>query len=307
MICRDYENNPIIKPMGPTRIVADPTILEPHESPDGLWHMFTSTDFRISHWKSEDGIHWEHVRNYFWSSYTQWIYAEGGRYYLFYQKMRWPISGRIVVRISEDLEEWSKPIEILKGTLKWEKRRIGYSVRNPCLLKVGEEYWLYYSGGTVFLPKLGWSEPKHIGLAKSKKILGPYKKLEKPILSPDPNHKYRHLACGGMRVYKFKDVKYFIGLENGFYYDEAGKTRSAILLLASEDGIHWKDVMPLILPSKGWKRGLVFQLDVVRIDDELWIYYNARSGFRIGSESIGLSFCDFNAIVETVEKVIEEV
>jgi len=305
MACWDHPENPLIPPMDLVQIISDPTIVVPEDSPDGLWHLFASTDFRLTHWVSEDGIHWKNVKNYFWLNHTQWIFKEGNKYYLFYQVKRFP-SGWINVRISEDLYNWSKPKKVLWATLKWEKRQIGGVVRNPCVVKVDSKYYLYYSGGIQFFRDLGWGEPKHIGLAISDNILGPYEKLKDPIISPDKNHPYRNEGCGGLRVYRWFG-SYFIGFENGVYRDKDRKVHSAILLLVSKDGIKWHDVTPLILPSDGWKKVFVWQLDAIPRGDEIWIYYNARNGWIRGIEQIGLTICKKEYIKSLVENKLREI
>lgn len=73
--------------------------------------------------------------------------------------------------------------------------------------------------------------------------------------------------------------------------DKEGKSRSAISLLVSKDGINWIDAPfnPVIYPTTGWKKALVYQLDVVWYKDKVIIYYNARDGWREGIERIGAS------------------
>ena len=305
MACIDHPKNPLIPPMDLVKVIADPTIVVPEDAPDGLWHLFASTDFRMTHWVSEDGIHWKNVKNYFWLNHTQWIFKEDDTFYLFYQVKRYP-SGWINVRASKDLYTWSKAKKVLWATLKWEKRQIGGVVRNPCVLKVDKKYYMYYSGGIQYFRDIGWGEPKHIGLAYADNVLGPYEKVETPLISPDKRHPYRNQAAGGLRVYRWFD-DYFTGLENGLYRDENGKIRSAILLLVSKDGRKWYDVSPLILPSSGWKKAFVWQLDAVIRDDEIWIYYNGRSGWIRGVEQIGLTICKKAEIRKMLEEKLKEI
>jgi hypothetical protein len=64
--------------------------------------------------------------------------------------------------------------------------------------------------------------------------------------------------------------------------------------MSSADGLSWDQVYPepIVEPDgDGWKKALVYQLDVKRVGDEMWMYYNARSGWRFGRECIGLATC----------------
>ena len=72
-------------------------------------------------------------------------------------------------------------------------------------------------------------------------------------------------------------------------------------LLASDDGINFTEAPfnPIILPTDGWKLGLVYQFDLVRFQNEMRLYYNARDGFENGIERIGCS------VIKTDEPVIK--
>jgi hypothetical protein len=63
------------------------------------------------------------------------------------------------------------------------------------------------------------------------------------------------------------------------------------MLLKSDNGTDWTQVHeePIIKPEPGWKRALVYALDIKYDDDRAYLYYNARDGWFIGSERIGLS------------------
>ena len=77
--------------------------------------------------------------------------------------------------------------------------------------------------------------------------------------------------------------------KKAIYRDENGRSRSAISLMVSEDGIKWIDFPfnPIISPKDGWKKALVYQLDMVDYNGRKIIYYNARDGWREGKERIG--------------------
>jgi len=87
---------------------------------------------------------------------------------------------------------------------------------------------------------------------------------------------------------------YYIGLQNKIYRDPAGRSRSAIFLLRSEDGIARLPARnePLLAPaSSGWTSSHVYACDCrfCRANGRWYLYFNARDGWRIsqGRERIG--------------------
>lgn len=43
------------------------------------------------------------------------------------------------------------------------------------------------------------------------------------------------------------------------------------------------------MPDEGWRKAIVYQLDLVAWNGEWRMYYNARSGWKDGIEKIGCS------------------
>lgn len=82
-----------------------------------------------------------------------------------------------------------------------------------------------------------------------------------------------------------------IALENGIYLDAEGHSRSAIAVLASDDGLKWRDVCPgpVVVPGVGWKKALVYAFDTAREGDTIRLYFNARDDWKGGVERIGLA------------------
>ncbi|MDR2148031.1 MAG: hypothetical protein LBE91_16410 [Tannerella sp.] len=162
--------------------------------------------------------------------------------------------------------------------------------RNPCVILLPDgRYRIYYSGGTVYLSDCGYGEPKNIFCAESDNPLGPFKKRGEPILTPDVNLPYRNYGCGGFKVFGYKSG--YIAFYNPIYIDENQKSRSEIRMLYSVDGIDWKesDYNPIVTPDSNyaWRSAIIYQLDVIFWDDALWMYFNAREGWRGGIERIG--------------------
>jgi predicted GH43/DUF377 family glycosyl hydrolase len=286
----DYKNNPLLTPKAPEWLVADPTFIPPGDSPDGKWHLFAhGILFGIKHFIASDGIKWIRTNSKNISSGMRpFLYKENNTYYLFYESISNPLKSTICYRQSSDLFNWSKPRIVLTPSLSWEGK-ISQNVSNPCFIKINGKYRLYYSGGSVFLRDCLFSEPKYIGFAESINIQGPYRKNPEPIIIPTKAHKFRNFGAGAMKVLKINDI--WIGFNNGIYKDQYGRSRSSILLLYSHNGIEWLDLFrhPIIFPTEGWKNSFVYQLDVRKIGQNYWLYYNARHGWAVGWESIGLA------------------
>ncbi len=287
----DHPQNPLVEAPEEDDWVADPAVLTPPESPDGRWHMFCSGK-GIKHFTSEDGVNWTFQGTILPRGYSPFIFCEGQTFWLFYQVGE-DRESRIVCRPSGDLTKWGEERVVLVGEKEWERGIRGEPyVRNPCLLKVGDEYWLYYSAGYILLPDTGYAEPSFVCLARSRNLLGPYEKHPEPLIAPRLSDRWRNLGAGAMKVYRFGDV--FVGFNNGIYWGEDLHSHSAIHVLLSRDGVNWLDAPwnPVLLPTgEGWKKSHVYQLDVKAVGDELWMFYNARDGWAGATERIGLARC----------------
>jgi len=294
----DLPENPLIEPPGgpsPRNVIGDPQIIPPGVL-DEYWHMFAWSRKQIYRLKSPDGIHWKYTGVLPFRGALPYLYREDDKWYLFYTKYDEQSNTVICMRESQDLEKWSNKYILLKPELPWEKEGKPVQVRNPCLIKIEGKYRLYYSAGTVWLKDCGYEEPKYISFAEAEDIHGPYKRYGKPIIKPDSSIPYRNFGAGAIKVYKWRGQ--LIGFNNGIYVDREGRSRSAICLMVSVDGVNWIDAPynPIIAPAKGWKTALVYQLDAVYYKKKIMIYYNARDGWRDGVERIGAS-----TLKETVE------
>lgn len=286
---RDCDGNPLIEPRWPEWMIADPTVLAPDATPDGRWHLFANGVGRIYHFESADGLAWTGGRRPLFGGMRPFLRRAGEGYLLFYERyVSWRRSV-VTMRTSRDLIAWSEPRTVLEPSLEWEGRYPAAN-GNPCLVEGPTGYLLYYSAGTVFLRDCLFIEPRHIGVAAGDAPEGPFRKRAEPLFSPVPGDSYRNLGAGAIKV--FRDGGGFVGLQNGIYRDAAGWSGSAILLLASVDGIEWRQAQrePIVRPEgAGWKRAFVYQLDVARYGGELRLYYNARSGWLLGAERIGVA------------------
>lgn len=290
---KDHPGNPLIEPPWPEFLLGDPAVVVPEESPDESWHLFANTVRGIHHFTSVDGLRWNR-RGRIGPGWRAFIYKEDDTYYLFSEHFTVPqFRSHIVFRTSQDLWDWSGPTSVLEPTLEWEGR-FSRNTGNPCLVRTAEGYRLYFSAGVVFFRDLGFCEPRYIGVAEAGRITGPYRKRPEPIISPSPENPYRNRGAGAIKVIFDEKRGLYYGFNNGMYTDGEGRTRSAILLLESGDGIDWEQACPepIIAPGgDGWKKALVYQLDVRKVGDEMWLYYNARGGWRFGKERIGLATC----------------
>ena len=286
---RPHPASPLIRPVFPGWLIGDPVVLPPEATPDGAWHLFSNSVLWVHHYTGPDGIRWKRLGRVC-RGMRAFVFRTDEDYVLFYERHRSPWRSVIMARRSRDLLQWSRPTTVLVPEYPWEAV-VTRTVSCPCVVHAGGRYRMYYSAASVFLKDLGFCEPLHIGVAESDAVLGPYEKRGEPLLSPSAGHPFRSLGAGALKVYEDPENARWVGFNNGIYRDERGRTRSAILLLTSQDGLAWEEPLPepIIRPGQGWKRALVYQLCVVpRPGGEVRLYYNARDGWRFGVERIGL-------------------
>ena len=295
--------NPIIAPPDYHKwpgVIGDPQVLLPGEF-DDMWHMFCIGHGRFFRYDSSDGVAWDLIYTYEWKSGPVSLTHDGTQWVVFYSHHKgwWECSDcGIAVRTSQDLENWSEPEDVILPELDWECEGKAVQLRNPCLVALPDgRFRLYYSGGTVWMHDMGFEEPKYVSFAESDSMFGPYVKHGEPVLAPDPGKPYRSYGAGAMKVFRYGDI--FLGLSNGIYLDEEEHSHSAIDVLLSEDGIVWEDAPynPIISPEgDGWKKSLIYQLDLRWYDGKLWLYYNTREGWSHAKEWIGCSTLEWDGM-----------
>ena len=295
---RPVGGNPLIDPLRgqtPRAVIGDPQVILPGEF-DDLWHMFLIGEGGFYRFDSSDGTDWRLQRDYRWAAGPMCVTTEGGKWYVFYTHyLKKENRCDIEMRESEDLLEWSEESKVISPELEWEVEGRKVQVRNPCVVRLADgRYRMYYSGGTVWLEDCGYEEPKYIGFAESNNLAGHYEKNPEPILSPDESVWWRGFGAGAMKVFRYGEL--FLGLANGIYRDEEGRSRSAIDVLLSEDGLEWRDAPynPIIKPGSGWEKALVYQLDLRWYKGRLWLFYNARDEWSEGIERIGCSILEWD-------------
>ncbi|RJO65071.1 MAG: glycosyl hydrolase family 43 [Myxococcales bacterium] len=288
----DHPENPLIEPSKPDWMIADPSVVTPADSPDGRWHLFANgIILGIQHFASDDGVHWTREGKRLFLGIRPYLFKENDVFFLFYEKGASLNRSVIAVRKSRDLKAWSEPVTVLEPSLAWEGKGLRTN-GNPCLVKHQDRYRLYFSAGWVFLKDCLFLEPKYIGVAEADAIDGPYRKHPDFLIGPSHDPFFRNLGAGSMKVIPPDEDGTWYAFNNGIYKDAAGKSRSEIHLLKSEDGYAWRVVskQPLLAPTdSGWKRALVYAMHVVNYGGEWRMYYNARDGWFIGKERIGLA------------------
>lgn len=294
--------SPVIKPFDGSFIVADPSVLTPDNCHDGMWHMFFHTNLGVYHFVSGDGVHFEKKQKVVKRAMRPNINYVGGRYYLFYERTRTLLANalnvvnavrwksEIYVTESDDLENWSEPRLVLGNTKEFEKSHRGTALSNPFLLQKESTSRLYYSCGMTYIDDCGFCEPTHISYAESQHITDGYVSAEKPLISPDKKNPYLNLCSGCLKVYELKDG--YIGLQNGIF-EKDGKSHSAIFLMTSDDGLDFRFekmlIEPCVIDGKDWMKQFVYASHLVRYENKLRIYFNARNVANpiLGRECIG--------------------
>lgn len=294
-LCRGWQlhpSNPLITPPGPEWMIADPTFLPPSRSPDRRWHLFANSLAGLHHYLSDNGVTWERIQSLQYPGAARpYIYREGKTYFLYYEQFLSVVRSEIHVRQSVDLLRWSPPQRLLAPTFPWEQKTQATN-GNPFLRKVGDVYALYFSAGSIFLRDAFYFEPLHIGIALGKTPLGPFAKRNTPILSPEPTAPFFNVGRGSLKVLKVPGYAGLIGIHNAMYIDDQRVTHSAIHLMQSTDGVAFQPLCngPIIAPQgTGWMRAYTYAFDARVVGKQIWLFFNARSGWMVGKEQIGLA------------------
>lgn len=298
-----YEDNPVIRPPLFSPIIADPTFLTPDMTPNGDWQLFAHSVWGVHRYSSPDGVAFKHNGIVARHAMRPFIFKENGLFTLVYEKYRpfhlmysmlpkIPWKSTICLRQSENLQNWSNPITILKPSLPWHSNVFGSSVGNPCVLKTKNNYTLFYSSSLVRIPDCGFNEPEHIGMAVSPNLTSFYTPDVKPVISPEPDNPYHNLSSGSVKVIEVKDG--FIGFQNRIYIDKnTGQSGSAIFLLFSKNLKKWALLKkePVIKPANGWMRSHVYAMDIKLYNNTLYLYFNGRNDWHWtkGKEAIGFA------------------
>lgn len=296
--------SPVIKPFDGSFVVADPSVLTPEIAHDNKWHLFLHTFLGVYQFISDDGVHFEKMQKVVNRAMRPNINRIDNSYYLFYERTRslfanalnavnavkW--KSEIYVVCSDDLINWSEPKLVLGNTRDFEISPRGTALSNPYLLRENGVNRLYYSCGMTYIEDCKFCEPTHISYAQSDHIEHGYVSAKSPLISPDEDNPYLNLCSGCIKVYKLCDG--YIGIQNGIY-EKDGKSHSAILLMTSADGLEFKFekilVEPGVVNGKNWMKQFVYASHLVRHENTLRLYFNARNVANpmLGRECIGFA------------------
>lgn len=299
---------PLICPPKFTPLIADPTVLLPNETSDKKWYLFAHSVLGVQQYISENGIDWTKKKVVVRAAMRPFIYKENDVFYLFYEKynalkivfsflpgIKW--YSEIEMVSSRDLINWSAPKSLIQPTQDFHKNKeLGMAVSNPCLVRIGNKYRLYFSSSLVKIPDCGFNEPLHITYAESENIEGAYINAELPVISPSKESKWNNLGAGSMKVIPCEDG--FVAFQNGIY-EHDGKSGSAICILFSKDGLHWDYLQdePVLQPNPeiSWMASHIYACDVKVHEGKIYLYFNARNHahWSKGSEHIGLATAAF--------------
>lgn len=293
--------SPVITPR-----LSDPSFLFPDESPDSLWHLFAHTWQGIEHYTSTSGLEWKREHLLFLRGHSPFIYKEGSVYYLLYEihdamkqkGMKRRLTGsRIMFSSSSDLLLWSEPRMILDAaSVPHTAYRGGRPrVSRPQLIRTGSRYRLYFGAGEDRIYDTGQKASAYLMAAESSSPDGPYTVIPDPLISPDPESRYRSLATGSVRIIPLSDG--IAALECAYYYDDADKkSRSLMRLLFSDDGLSWEDSTIIQKsPETGWASRYISSCDVrYKENEDTWYCYYSANGIDrslhlpVVTESLGL-------------------
>ena len=156
----------------------------------------------------------------------------------------------------------------------------GESVMNPCVLRIGEVYRMWYAAGETY-------EPNVLCCADSPDGIFWTKKEGNPIFTCDPRHVYEQERVGGCQVLPHSELGYLM-----FYIGYRDINTACICAAASHDGVtEWKRFRgnPLVTPDPGAWDGEACYKPSALFDSgrNLWrIWYNGRRG---SEEYIGVA------------------
>ncbi|MEI6876150.1 MAG: glycosyl hydrolase family 43 [Spirochaetota bacterium] len=294
----------LIEPSYPSPVLADPSFLFPSETPSGLWTLYAHSAFGINRFESADGLSWKKRGMVSMNSMRAFVRKIDDEYLLFYEhylpfalplqllpkRPRW--RSHLELRRSRDLRRWSAPVSLIEADFDWSRDdSLGDSISNPCLIKMSDGWRLWFSSSLVTVPDCGFDEPLYIGCALGPSPGGPFLVEGKPRIDPSRDSLPGVLGAGSMKVVAMDDG--WIGLQNKIYAGPDGKSRSAIFVLRSEEGLEFRLAReePLIAPTRGWRASHVYACDC-RIDPRdglVYLYFNARDGWykAEGKERIG--------------------
>jgi len=283
-----YSDEPVISGTWYKQRLSDPDVVLPEDSPDGRWHMFAHTWMGIEHFVSTSGFDWKPRKLVVVRGQSPFIFKQEQTFYLLYEthdkdyqgkKRRKNTSSRISVMKSNDLVMWTTPEVLLEAkdvpcASDFSKPRIS----RPQLVNYNGTYLLYFGASEIRLYDSRQKAAAYFCLATSDKLMGPYKVLQKPLMSIEPDGIYNNLAVGSVKVIPCSDC--LAAIQSSFVFDEErGRSKSVLLLLSSQDALNFNFERVLMeLPERGWASGYISCAEAVRIENEQswYCYFSAN-------------------------------
>ena len=285
--------------------LSDPSFLLPDESPDGLWHLFAHTWLGVEHYTSTSGLEWKKEHLVFLRGHSPFIYKEGNVYYMLYElhdrvyghKKDRARSSRILLSSSSDLALWSEPRVLLdSSSISRSSYRGGPErISRPQLIPWQGRYRLYFGAGEGLVYDTDQKCTARLMFAESYDIDGPYVPSDTVLMEADPESRYRSLSPGAVRIIPCADG--IAAIECAYFYDkEHDRSRSAMVLMVSDDGLVFPEphVMQLS-PLDGWASRCITCCDArYKENEETWYCYYSANGIDANSripyvkESLGL-------------------
>ena len=262
------------------------------DSPNNKWNMFSSSLFGLSHYVSGSGFNYQIKKFMMLGAKDPHLYKEDNLYHLLYVrhiksydfKTKTKDSGyRICLKSSYDLQDWSSEKVLLRSINLFGKE---VKIEDPCLVKIGREYRLYFAYGEKTIYDTNKKVPQGITYASSGSLDSSFVFSEKSILRSLPDDKYTNLGIGKFRIVQLNDG--FAALNISYYYDkEKDKSQAVIRLLSSEDGIVFKqEKVVFYKPDKGWASYHISSIDAQWEESEKTWYCIFTASYKKGLFSI---------------------
>jgi len=314
----DFIHNPILQPHGFGEwLLGDPTVIIVNDT----IHLWANTVFHgILHYIAtvEQPTQFKQIKTTISYPGAVRSYAyhnkENNSVYLFYEQYTLlSLFRNSKIRMIETKLDghwnWSRPIDILKPTLDWEKigtKRVG----NPYVFfdTYSNKWKMFYSASSIHLKDSNINEPLYIGMAEADSLQGNWTRVSQtPIPIYDtPNNIITNtnnisiLGIGSLKLFDNIDnhtTTRLEGLCNRITKNtDTNTTGSTISSVYSDDGgLSWTiKKSSLIAPElnvSSWKHAYVYGFDTILLPPYKWmfIYYNARNGWKNAIETVGVS------------------
>ncbi len=271
--------------------LCSPCVLIPEESPDRRWHLFAHSWVGIEHFISSSGFDWKSLGLVVIRGHFPSIYREKNTWYLVYEShdkdyggkrrlnMRKTIS-TISMISSHDLSTWSKSEVILSAAdVPYASDYSPPRLSHPQIVSWMGSYRLYFCASEVKMYDTKQKVSACLSCAHSLTLSGSFAPANKPLIKMDPDSRYSNLGCGSFRFVACADS--IVAFQTGFFFnEEKEKSQSAIILLSSDDGDHFKFEKELMTsPEKGWASRCFTSCSVsFKEDENTWYCYYSANG-----------------------------